>query len=308
MEKGKRVLVVDDDRENVELLSEYLTREGHSVTTAADGEQALHKVKAWKPHLILLDVNMPGITGLELIPRVRSLTNDDYTSIILVSANMTMEDVSKGLDAGADDYLTKPFRAQDLLPRVRCGIKLKDLHDNLRRANHRVEELSVSDDLTGLMNMRALYRKAEEEIARVRRFQKPVSGLVVNIDKFSELNSRLGFQFGNQVIRGVAGEIKKCVRSVDFVGRIGADEFFILLPETDLAGAEFVAERIRDAVEKSEIKADKSTAKVTVSVGIASLNHENPEGGMAELFRNATEALHSAKAAGNNKVEIYSFA
>src|SRR5688572_24735552 len=106
----RRVLVVDDDRESLEFLSKYLTNDGHTVQTALDPEAALHRLKAWKPHLILLDVGLPKTSGYDLIPKIRALTPDEYTSIILMSANMTLEDVTKGLDAGADDYLTKPFR------------------------------------------------------------------------------------------------------------------------------------------------------------------------------------------------------
>lgn len=305
--KGRRVLVVDDDRENVELLTEYLTKEGQSVTHASDAESALHRVRAWKPHLILLDVNMPGLSGLELIPRIRSVTADDYASIILVSANMSMEDVTKGLQAGADDYLTKPFRAQELVPRVRAMLRLKELQDTLRRSNHRIEELTATDELTSLMNMRALYRRGEEEIVRSRRFRKPISILMVNLDGFATVNGNAEFAFGSQVLRELGGVIRGCVRSMDLIARVGADEFCVLLLETDLAGAEFVAERIRDAIQSNEVKSDKYAAKVTACIGIAGFTHEQSTGTMAELLRNADEALRSAKVGGPNRTEIYSF-
>src|SRR4051794_25168439 len=115
----RRVLLVDDDRENIDLLAKYISNDGHIVQNANDPEGALHRLRAWKPHLILLDVNMPKMTGLELVPKIRALTPDEYTAIILISASMTMEDVTKGLESGSDDYLTKPFRAQDVISRVR---------------------------------------------------------------------------------------------------------------------------------------------------------------------------------------------
>ena len=119
----KRVLVVDDDRENIELLTQYLAHEGLSVQSAADGEGALHRLRAWKPHLILLDVNMPGVSGIDLIPRIRSVTEHDYVSVVLVSGAMTLEDVNKGMNAGADDYLTKPFSPRELVARIHAMLR-----------------------------------------------------------------------------------------------------------------------------------------------------------------------------------------
>jgi diguanylate cyclase (GGDEF)-like protein len=307
MEKGRRILVVDDDRENIELLTEFLAREGHTVTNASEGQSALHRIKAWRPHLILLDVNMPGLSGIELIPKIRAATVDDYAAIMLVSANMSMEDINRGLDAGADDYLTKPFRTQDLAARLRALMRVKELQDNVRRANHRIEELASTDDLTGLFNMRAMQRKSDEEILRCRRFRKPVSALLVNLDQFSSVNETGGFQFGTQVLKLVGQQLRQCVRTMDLLARVGSDEFMIVLPETDLAGAEFVAERIRDSIANREFSADKHSAKLTTCVGISGFAADHAEGTLSDLLKNANEALRSAKAVGPNRIEIYSF-
>lgn len=306
--KGKRILIVDDDRESLDTLTEYVTKEGHTATSASDAESALHRVRAWKPHLILLDINMPGTSGVELIPRIRSITQEDYASIILVSANLDIEDVIKGLDAGADDYLSKPFRSTELITRLRTMLRTKELQDNLRRYQHRIEELSSTDELTGLLNMRALYRRAEEEIQRCRRFRKPISGLLVNIDQFSTVNENADFIFGNTVLREIGVIMKKCVRNMDLIARVGADEYFVLLTETDLAGAEFVAERMREAIQAAEFKADKFSAKLTACFGAAGFTNEHIGMGMGELFRNCSESLRSAKVSGTNRIEIYSFA
>lgn len=306
--KGKRILVVDDDRENVELLTDCLAKNGYTVTSAGEAQGALHRIRAWKPHLILLDINMPGISGLELIPKIRAVTADEYVAIVLLTANMSLDDVVHGLDTGADDYVTKPFRAQELIARVRTMLRFKDLQDALRRANARIEELSSTDDLTGLVNMRAFYRKGDEEISRSRRFRKPVSALLVNVDNFSSVNEVGGFESGSELLRKVGQQLRQCVRSMDLVGRVGADEFFLLLPETDLAGAEFVAERIRDAIQATDFKAEKFSAKITATIGVAGFGADQNEGNLAELYRNANEALRSAKSAGQNQIEIYSFA
>jgi diguanylate cyclase (GGDEF)-like protein len=299
---------VDDDRENIDLLTQYLSQEGLSVQSAADGPGALHRIKAWKPHLILLDVNMPGISGLELIPKIRATTEQDYVSIVLVSGALTLEDVNRGISAGADDYLTKPFRSQDLLSRVRAMLKFKELQDSLRRANDRIEELTSTDELTGLLSFRTLFRRGEEEILRSRRFRKPVSALIVNLDHFSKVNQELGFQFGTQVLQEVGRRLKQCIRNIDMVARIGADEFFILLVETDLAGAEFVAERARDVLQSEPLRGDKLSTSVTACIGVAGIGTEQPDAKMSDLIHSASEALRSAKATGPNQIEVYSFA
>lgn len=303
----RRVLVVDDDRENVELLSKFLVNDGHSVQSAVDADAALHRLKAWKPHLVLLDVNMPKMTGFELIPKIRLLTPDEYTSIILISANMQLEDVTKGLDAGADDYLTKPFRAQDLIARIRAMLRLKEVQDSLRRANHRIEELTVTDDLTGLMNMRSVYRRGDEEIIRAKRFRKPVSCLLLNLDGFSSVNQTYGFLAGSRVLQELAIRVKQSLRSIDLVARVGADEFFILLCETDLAGAEFMAERLRDSIQSAPFKNEKQSIKLTATLGVAGITADQTNQKMSDLLHIATEALRSAKANGTNRIEVYSF-
>ncbi len=304
----KRVLVVDDERENIDLLSQYLAHEGLSVQSAADADSALHRLRAWKPHLILLDINMPGLSGLELIPKIRAATEHDYVSIVLVSGSMTLEDISKGMSAGADDYVTKPFRSQELIARVRTMLKLKELHDSLRKAHEKIEELSSTDDLSGLLSFRSLYRRGEEEILRSRRFKKPVSALIINLDRFSQVNQDFGFQFGTTALQDIAKRIKGCIRTIDMLARIGADEYFALLVETDLAGAEFVAERVRDAIQSQPVRNDKVTAPITACIGVAGIAPGEAESKMSDLLHSASEALRSAKASGANKIEVYSFA
>ncbi len=219
---------------------------------------------------------------------------------------MTLEDVIKGLDAVADDYLTKPFRAQELLSRVRTMLHLKETQDSLRRANHRIDELASGDELTGLLNLRTICRRADEEISRAKRMKKSSSGLMINVDGFSRINRENGFLFGSQVLREVAAEIKKCLRSIDHLARIGGDEFFAFLVETDLAGAEFMAERVRDAIHSKTFKNDRHSVKLSVSIGIAAITADQNEAGAEDLLHMAAEAYHSAKSNGPNQIEVYS--
>jgi two-component system, cell cycle response regulator len=304
----KRVLIFDNDRETVDLVSKYLSKEGYIIQSAGDADAAIHRLKAWKPHLVLLGLESSNLLGLELIPKIRALTTEDYTSILVLSPEMELDQVVQVLNAGADEYLSKPFRVQDLVSRVRSILKLKEVHDALKRANHRIEELSSTDDLTGLMNMRSIFRKGEEEIVRSRRYQRPVSLLLLNLDGFSAVNQTYGFMAGSQILQEVAGRIKQCVRSVDMVARVGADEFFVLLLETDLNGAEFIAERIRDSIQANQFKNEKQSIKLTASLGVAGLTPDQTNLRMGDLLHLASEALRLSKANGTNRTEVFSFA
>lgn len=303
-----RILIVDDERENIDLLQQFLASEGHTFQTADDADGAMHRLRAWRPQVILLDVNLAGSSSLDLLPKIRAASPDDHVSVILVSGNQSVEDVTQGLDAGADDYLTKPFRAQELISRVRGMLKFKETMDSLRRANHRIDELVTTEPVSGLYNLPTFTRKAEEEILRARRFRKPVSLLAVNLDGFRSVNETGGFAFGNHVLRETGKRIRNCVRSMDLVARLGTDEFLVLLVETDLAAAEFMAERLRDAIRSTVYKNDKLTAQVTCSIGIAGVNYDQGEQQIEGLLRLALEALRSAKSGGRDQIEIYSFA
>ncbi len=303
----KRVLIVDDNRENFETLSKYITQEGHVVQNATDFEGALHRLKAWKPHLVLIDADCPSASSYELVPKIRLLTQDEYVTISLVTSQLTLENVDRGFEAGVDDYLLKPLQEQFILQRLRSMLRIKEAQDSLKRAYHRIEELSSTDELTGLINMRAAYRKGEEEILRCRRSKKPVSAFLLNLDDFSGVNQNYGFAAGSYVLQEVALRLKQCLRNVDLVSRVGADEFFILLCDTDLAGAEFVAERVRDCIQSSPFKSQKQAISVTATLGVAGLTPDQTTQRMSDLLHITTEALKSAKANGTNRIEVYSF-
>jgi two-component system cell cycle response regulator len=306
-EKMRRVLVVNDDREIAGALSQYLTEDGYTIQIAPDSEGALHRLRAWKPHLVLLDVKLPKMSELDLISKIRMHTPDEYSSIILTFDEMSIENLTKCIEAGADDFLIKPIRQIDLIPRVRSMLKMKEVHDSLRRASHRIEELTSTDDLTGLMNMRAVFRKGEEEIGRSNRFRKPVSSILLNLDGFTQVNQNHGFMIGSHILQEVAVRIRQCLRSVDLVARVGADEFFILLGETDLGNAEFIAERIRDSIQSSAFKNEKQSVNITATLGVAGFTPDQTNQRMTDLLHLTTEALKSAKANGANRIEVYSF-
>jgi two-component system cell cycle response regulator len=303
----RRVLIVDGNKESSDVLTQVVSQDGYIVQSATDTDVALHRVRAWKPHLVLFDYNLLKAAGVDLIAKVRALTSEEYTSIVFLVENLSLQELTQVLEGGGDDFIFKPFRNEEVSLRIKTMLRLKEIQDSLRRAHHRIEELSSTDDLCGLMNMRALYRRGEEEIVRARRFRKPVSALLINLDAFSDVNQSYGFVAGSHVLQEVALRIKQCVRSIDLVARMGADEFFVLLLETDLAGAEFVAERIRDAIQSVPFKSEKQSIKLTGTLGVAGLTPDQTQQKMSDLLHIVTEALKSAKANGNNRIEVYSF-
>jgi diguanylate cyclase (GGDEF)-like protein len=308
--RAKRILVVEEGRAAFEMATEILNPVAAHLTHVSSVDSALHRIRAWKPHVILLDwsclKDLSEASGV--VSSIRGVSAEDYAGIVLLCEASELEEVDRLMIAGADDFLLKPLRRLEFHSRLSCAVRARELHDQIRRSQQRIEELTTSDELTGLNNMKYLFRQGEEDIARCRRFRKAVSALLVDIDHFSTVNEAHGFSFGSFVIREVGALVRSCVRKVDRVARVGADEYFILLPETDLAGAQFVAERIRDTVQGHEHRSEKEVARVTVSIGVAGFGIGEDPGSISDFFRNANEALRSAKIAGANRIEVFSFA
>lgn len=302
-----RVLIVDDDRGNVEVLTEALTREGYQTSQAFNGNEGLHIVKAWNPHLILLDVNMPEMDGLTAIKNIRALHDHDYVAVIFISGNMSTDDVVRGLDGGADDYMIKPFRLAELLARVRAKLRIKELHDQLKRTTKRLEELVDIDDLTGLYNMRSLYKRLDQELIRGKRAARTMSCIMMDMDNFKSVNDHNDHLFGSWVLTQVADLIKKNIRVADVPARYGGDEFLILLPETDLAGAERLCERMRVAIHANPFVQGKNNSDLTCSFGIATCPANIIIEGK-EFVRVADQMLYEAKNAGRNCVKTKTIA
>lgn len=302
---SRRILIVDDEASNVSILSQALEKEGYLTTSASDGKEALHKIKAWKPHLVLLDVNMPNLDGIAALKTLRAQKIESYVSVIFITGNSRVDEIALGLDSGADDYIVKPFRLQELLARVRTQLRIKDLNDQLTRANQRLAGLVEIDDLTGLFNMRSTYEKIDNELSRGRRYKKPLSCIMLDLDFFKRANDEHDHLFGSFVIVEVGQLIKECIRSVDIGVRYGGDEFLIVLPETDEAGAIRVAERVRNQIFQKTFIQGSHTMKLTASLGVAT---GTPDLNMdaREFVRMADKALLKAKELGRNRVVTFS--
>ncbi|MBX3020786.1 MAG: diguanylate cyclase [Bdellovibrionales bacterium] len=303
--KKRKILVVDDDETSRSLVSKALEYEGYQVRQAESGLVALKVIEDWTPHLILLDVNMPGLNGLETLAKLR--VKDEYVSVMFVSANSKTEDVIRGLDAGADDYVCKPFEVLELLSRVRSQLRIKDLHDSLKKANDRLKELVDIDDLTGLFNMRSLYKRLDFELDRARRYNRSVCVIMMDLDHFKRVNDQHDHLFGSYVIGDVGRMIRENIRKVDFAARYGGDEFLVVLTEIALEGAVTFANRLRGKIEESTFKNEFYEMDLTASLGLAITNPNHVDVDARSLVRYADRALYNAKEKGRNRVEVFDF-
>ena len=296
-----RILVVDDNRDNVEILATRLRFRGYEVEEASHGADALQKVLANPPDLILLDVMLPDIDGYEVSRRLKG--NDDlpYIPIILVTARDSTQDKVTGLDAGADDYLTKPINFPELEARVRSMLRIKRLQDELEEKNRALERLSISDGLTGLFNHRHIHGLLHEEFERVKRTGDLLTVAMFDLDRFKGVNDAYGHQAGDRVLQEFAEILRETARDMDRLGRYGGEEFMVMLPETSLDDGIVFVERVRrDIARRPFDVGHEEPLHITVSAGVATYPHgiETPE----ELVRRADQALYAAKAAGRDRV------
>ncbi|HUE95437.1 MAG TPA: diguanylate cyclase [Longimicrobiaceae bacterium] len=307
-ERPQRILVVDDHPDNVEIIEARLASRGYQIETASNGQEALDRVHENPPHLILLDVMMPLMDGFEVSRRIKTDNELPYIPIILVTARGETEDKVEGLDAGADDYLTKPINFPELEARVRSMLRIKKLQDELDRknrelesANERLRQLSITDGLTGLFNHRHVHELIHEEYQRSMRSGKPFAVTMLDLDRFKQLNDTHGHPTGDLVLEETAEILRENAREIDVVGRYGGEEFITILPEADEDAAAQYADRVRLAVEAYVFRDEGKEIRMTVSAGLASARAAEidlPE----ELIKRADNALYAAKEGGRNRV------
>jgi two-component system cell cycle response regulator len=296
------ILVVDDNPDNLEIISTRLRFRGYRVATADRGDKAIDLVHETHPDLILLDIMMPDMDGYEVARRIRATDDIPYIPIIVVTARDSTEDKVTGLDAGADDYLTKPINFPELEARVRSMLRIKRLQDELEEKNRKLEQLSISDGLTGLFNHRHLHELLQEEFDRSSRTEEPISVVMFDLDRFKQVNDTHGHQAGDQVLRKLAHILRETAREIDRLGRYGGEEFLAILPDSDPEAGVTFAERVREAVESEPFDiGDGDRIEMTISAGVATYPHDRPEG-PRRLVHYADQALYSAKNSGRNTV------
>ncbi|HVX38632.1 MAG TPA: diguanylate cyclase [Gemmatimonadaceae bacterium] len=307
-DRPARILIVDDHEDNVELLRARLAAWGYAPESAGDGEEALEKVEDSPPDLILLDVMMPKLDGIEVARRIKGNGELPFIPIIMQTALDATENKVEGLEAGADDYITKPIDFPELKARLNSMLRIKRLQEELEErerqlleANERLRHMSQTDALTGLDNRRHLEERLDEMFEHARRLNEPFACVMCDLDRFKSVNDTYGHQAGDAVLKQFARILRNEVREIDRAGRYGGEEFMLLLPGTVLDAAVTFAERVRKQVEAHTFSFDNTEIRRTASFGVSAWPHPRIRN-CDTLVRAADDALYVAKETGRNRV------
>jgi len=304
-EEQAEILIVDDDPNYRETVADLLEDEGYRVTKVETGTASIEEVKKKFFDVVLADFKLADITGLELSKKIKMIDRDTY--IILVTGHASLETALKAIEmreeiygyvlkGGGRDPRQLKWTIKTALREQKLARDKVKAEDELRRANKRLEELSITDDLTGIYNRRHFYEKLSQEIARADRHKRPLSLLMFDVDHFKSYNDTHGHLAGNRILERVGRIVSEEIREVDWAFRYGGDEFTVILPETSKENAVVVAERIRKAFEKCKFD------KTTLSIGIAQYDLKSD---LDTLIKHADEAMYKAKNQGGNRIEIY---
>ncbi len=311
IKSGARILIVDDHQDNVELLKARLEARGYETETATNGQQALERIAAHPPDLMLLDVMMPVIDGIEVAKRVKADSRLPFIPIIMQTALDATESKVEGLDAGADDYITKPINFAELEARVKSLLRIKALQEDLAQRerqladmNDRLRHISQTDALTDLDNRRYVEERLTEMFGHAARFGEPLACMMCDLDKFKSVNDTYGHQAGDAVLKQLAVILRHEAREIDRIGRYGGEEFIYLLPGTTADAAMVFGERVRAAVEAHEFTFPEGSLRRTMSCGVAAWPHPGIDSADA-LVKAADDALYVAKETGRNRVVQY---
>lgn len=297
------ILVVDDSEVTRNHLHHLLSSSNvaRRVLLAGDGSRALQLLTSHRVSLILCDIEMPDLGGMRFLRIVQAMPDYATIPLLLTTVHTDVRYKVQGLSEGAVDYVTKPFANEELLARVKVQLRLKTLQDELIEKNRRLEELTRIDHLTQLGNRRHLMDVLQGEFARTVRHGGTLSLVLADIDHFKRTNDQFGHLVGDRCLQLVANTLMSQLRKSDSAARFGGEEFAVVLPETDMAGAAVVAERFREAVAASCLLVDGCKVTMTVSLGVATYpgGHVNS---VERLIKSADDALYAAKNAGRNRV------
>jgi diguanylate cyclase (GGDEF)-like protein len=298
-----RVLLAEDDPVARLLTTRLLRKAGYEVIAVADGEAALATLRETFCPLLLTDWEMPGLDGPSLLRAVRTGDWPGYVYAVLLTGRDGREHVLQGLDAGADDYLKKPVDEAELVARMKTGHRIAALEERLRAAERVARQLSLTDALTGAYNRRHLVEELPLEFERARRHRHALSLAICDIDHFKKINDTHGHPAGDEVLRAFAQLLRSSVREIDWVARFGGEEFVVVLPATDHAGALQVAEKLRVLAAGLLVPFGDTTIRLTASFGVASIEPGWPAAPLpAALIEQADLCLYRSKQAGRNRV------
>jgi len=313
----RKILIIDDSAEYRNLCEKIIASARQDskykleTTSCATSEEGLESFKNSNPDLVLLDVNLPGISGFELLRQFRKLTHKKaHVGIIFITGNNTPEFAQKSLELGADDFCCKINFATELIARIISVLNFKKSNDalmaaneKLRQANERLAKITITDDLTGLHNMKYFKKRLVQEYTRADRYDKFLSIIMFDVDNFKRVNDTSDHLMGSYVLGELGKMVTEQIRTVDIGARFGGDEYVVMLPETGVSGAYNAAERISQKVADRTFDNGINQMDITLSIGVATLGpgSEKFESG-TDLLRRADHYLYEAKETGRNKI------
>lgn len=299
------ILIVDDDPLVLARLREIVAAEGYVVHTADGGSEALKALHRLSPSIVVSDLNMPEMNGLDLCRHIRERASHGYVYIVLLTARAEEKDILAGLDAGADDYLSKRSSAAMFTARLRTAKRVLALEHSLKDALEKKRQLAMSDSLTGVFNRRYLMKHLSRELKRAQRFGGDVSLLLLDVDHFKDINDTYGHATGDLVLKKITQQIARCLqRETDWCARLGGDEFVVVLEGTKIPQANICAESVRKAISSEAVDTPLGPAHFTVSVGVGGLEDlaAGDSATVQSLLGRADSHMYASKAQGRNRI------
>jgi diguanylate cyclase (GGDEF)-like protein len=298
------ILIAEDDPVSRKLLEKILIKAGNKVVSVENGQKALELFDDKFFPIVLTDWMMPEMDGLELCRAIRKNTYPGYVFIILLTAKDSKDDIIRGLGAGADDYLTKPFSHAELIARLNTGKRVLELERSLKDANEEIRILSITDPLTGTYNRGYMTERLPQEIKRARRYSRALSIILCDIDHFKKVNDTYGHLVGDRVLKDFARCIRHSIRQdVDWTARYGGEEFLIVLPETDVNGGSVMAERLKSELSQRVTETQGKKISITASFGVTGFGPDTPDEMISPeaMISKADKYLYQAKREGRNR-------
>jgi len=310
------ILVVDDDPAALETVANCLAAGGHTPFKVANSLQAIEVMRTRRPSIVLCDWLMPGMDGLELCRHIKSRTADPFIYFIMLTVQSGKEHLKEAFQAGADDFLCKPFHPDELLARINAGIRTADLYDELAEQNITAQRLNAelsqlnarlrqtvnTDEITGLFNRRYGMNMLKELWAMAHRYEQPLSAAMIDVDHFKLINDEFGHLKGDEVLQSLGRILAAGIRTSDVACRIGGEEFLILMPGVTSEQAYVCVERLRIKVESSSLLGGEPPRRVTVTAGIA--HHTKAMTKPDDLLKAADDCLYAGKRAGRNRTAM----
>jgi diguanylate cyclase (GGDEF)-like protein len=305
MENLFPILIAEDDPVSRMLLEKTLAKAGYEVATVTNGREALESFSKKFFPIVLTDWMMPEMDGLQLCRAIRKNISTGYVFIFILTARDSIDNMVAGLEAGADDYLTKPINRPELMARLKTATRVLELEKSLKDANEEITILAITDTLTGCYNRTFMDDHLPKEIKRAIRYKHPISLIMLDIDNFKQVNDTYGHQAGDEVLKELVRSINRSIRgNVDWVARYGGEEFLVVFPETDFERAELLAERLRRDISQNTIRFKEKEIQITASFGVTGFTSSGTlkEVAYEAMISLADKSLYQAKEEGRNRV------